>query len=454
MSFATPEAALAFWFGLINYEQQTPQHSAFKLEHTRQLLRLLGAPQDRVRVVHVAGSKGKGSTSAMLAAVLQQAGHRTGLFTSPHLARVEERIRVDGTVITAAEEMTLLAEVAEVIGWSPGPPPAFRHLTTAPTFFEVGTALGFLQFERLGVAVAVVEVGLGGQFDSTNVCEPLVSVITSISFDHTRQLGNTLASIAAIKAGIVKPGRPTVSGADAPEARAVIAQVCRERAAPLWELGRDFTYRHEPGAVTASGQRPPRVVVTTKERTWPALELGLLGEHQAANAAVVIACVEELRRQGWYLPDAAVAGGLREVFWPARLEVVARRPFIVLDCAHNVASAVALAETLDASFPPGRRLLVFAGSADKDVAGMFRVLAPRFAQAFFTRYTDNPRGVAPEELARLWSAVSAAPVTLCAAPADALRSARTAAGADDLVCIAGSVFLAGELRPLLVGDEE
>src|SRR5437016_6228414 len=155
MSFATPEHALAFWFGLVNYEQQTPAHSAFKLEHTRQLLRLLGAPQERVRVVHVAGSKGKGSTSAMLAAVLQRAGYRTGLFTSPHLTRVEERIRVDGAAITAAEEMTLLAEVAEAIGWSPGPPPSFRHLPTAPTFFEVGTALGFLQFVRRGVDVAV-----------------------------------------------------------------------------------------------------------------------------------------------------------------------------------------------------------------------------------------------------------------------------------------------------------
>src|SRR5262249_53093024 len=197
-----------------------------------------------------------------------------------------------------------------------------------------------------------------------------------------------LASIAREKAGIVKPGRPVVSGATAPEARAVIEEVCAQRRAPLRQLGVDFRYAYTPGRVTGQGTTPAVVQVMTSPargvggRAGPPLELSLLGEHQAANAAVVVACVEQLRAQGWHLPNAAVAAGLREVAWPARLEVMGRRPLVVLDCAHNDASARALVDTLITSFPPARRLLVFASSSDKDVAGMFRILAPHFAHVF------------------------------------------------------------------------
>jgi dihydrofolate synthase/folylpolyglutamate synthase len=409
----------------------------------RALLARLDDPHKRLRILHVAGSKGKGSTSAMLASVLRRAGYRVGLFTSPHLCRVEERFQVDGQPISAPELTTLLNEVRSALA-----PRSSKPLM--PTFFEVATAVGLLHFVRRRVDAAVLEVGLGGRFDSTNVCLPAVALITSISFDHTRQLGNRLASIAREKAGIVKPGRPAVSGATAPEARTVIEQVCRQRGAPLHQLGRDFHYAYETGRVTPSGGSPPRVRVTTWKRSWPALELGLLGEHQAANAAVAIACMEQLRAEGWHLPDAAVAAGLAEVSWPARMEVVGRRPLVVLDCAHNVASAEALVETLRNTFPPGRRLLVFAGSGDKDLAGMFRVLAPHFAHAFLTRFVHNPRALAPEQLAELLRANGSLAATVCPTPAAALEAARAAAGPDDLICITGSVFFAGEMRPLLV----
>jgi dihydrofolate synthase / folylpolyglutamate synthase len=439
-----PDDPREFWYGLINYEQRTPAAADLSLDRMRALLARLGNPQRRLRIVHVAGSKGKGSTSAMLAAALHQSGYRTGLFTSPHLCRVEERFQVDGRPITPAELTVLLREVRDCVrgaARSPGPP---------PTFFEVATAVGFLHFVRRGVAVAVLEVGLGGRFDSTNVCDPLLAVITSISFDHTRQLGNRLTSIAREKAGIVKPRRPVVSGVVVPEARAVIEQTCKVRAAPLWQLGVDFHYRYQPGLVTADTLRRPRVTVTTPRRRWPEMEVNLLGEHQAANASVAVACIEHLRAQGFHIPDTAVARGLARVVWPARMEVLARRPLVVLDCAHNVASAAALVETLQSSFPPARRLLLFAGSTDKDVAGMFRVLAPHFAHAFLTRYTDNPRGVAPEQLSEWWRAAGDRPATACATPAEAWQAARALAGADDLICVTGSVFLAGELRPLLV----
>jgi dihydrofolate synthase/folylpolyglutamate synthase len=439
----TYEEALAYWYGHVNFEQSAPLPDELKLERMRALLRLLSEPQRRLRIVHVAGSKGKGSVSATLAAVLQRAGYRTALFTSPHLCRVEERFQVDGQPINRDELAAVLTDVRAAAERG------LKALGGPPTFFEIATAVGLLHFVRRRAGAAVLEVGLGGRLDSTNVCQPVLSVITSISYDHTAVLGDRLASIAREKAGIVKPGRPVLSGATVPEARAVIEAVCRARHAPLRQLDADFSYRYEAGAVTDTDLVRPRVAVTTRGREWPWLELSLLGEHQAANAAVAVACVEQLRELGWHLPDSAVEAGLRNVDWPARLEVCGRRPTLLLDCAHNVASAAALADTLRTSFPPQRRLLVFAASADKDVAGMFRVLAPHFAHAFLTRYSANLRGVAPERLAELWRAESAMPVTLCATPEQALAEARALAAPEDLVCVTGSVFLAGELRPLL-----
>jgi dihydrofolate synthase/folylpolyglutamate synthase len=434
--------ARAFWYGLINYEQRVPTADDLKLDRMRVLLARLGDPQRRLSIVHVAGTKGKGSTSAMLAAVLRRAGHRTGLFTSPHLCRVEERFQVDGRPVSEPELTALLNDVKG----------ASRGLTGL-TFFEVATAVGFLHFVRRRADAAVVEVGLGGRFDSTNVCDPEVALIASISFDHTKLLGDRLALIAREKAGIVKPGRPAVSGATAAEPRAVIEEVCRRRGAPLRQLGVDFHFRCQPGQVTNEGLRRPRLTVRTWRRAWPEMELNLLGGHQAANAAVAVACVELLRQAGWHLPDAAVADGLATVTWPARLEVVGRRPLVVLDCAHNVASAQALADTLRESFPPGRRVLLFAGSSDKDLAGMFGVLAPLFDAAVLTRYLDNPRAVPPERLAELHRAAGGAPPTLADSPAEAWGAARALAGPDDLICVAGSVFLAGELRPLLTEEK-
>jgi dihydrofolate synthase / folylpolyglutamate synthase len=460
LSVPTPEGyerALQFWYSRINYEQRLPQPGDLKLDRMRSLLERLDDPQKRLRIVHVAGSKGKGSTSAMLAAVLRAAGYRTGLFTSPHLMRVEERIQVDGESISALELQALLGDVERAAAGAPadGPPALPAGGPLQPTFFEVATALGFLHFVRRRVDVAVVEVGLGGRFDSTNVCLPEAALITSISFDHTRQLGNRLASIAMEKAGIVKPGHPAISGATAREAREVIEQICRARGAVLQQLGRDFHFEYEPGQVGHDSRddhyrRRPRVRIRTARRSWPALELGLLGEHQAANAAVAVATVEQLRDRGWHVDDGAVAEGLSGVSWPARLEIFGDRPLVVLDCAHNVASVHALVETLEASFPPGRRLLVFASSNDKDVAGMFRVLAPHFAHLFLTRYGNNPRSVAPEDLARLLERSGEVAHTCYSDSAAAWRAAWEQARPQDLICITGSVFLAGELRPHLM----
>jgi dihydrofolate synthase/folylpolyglutamate synthase len=436
------QEAMRYWYGHVNYEQQAPQPADLKLDHMRSLLARLGNPQERLRIVHVAGSKGKGSTSAMMAAILREAGYRTGLFTSPHLSRVEERIQADGHAISAVELADLMTQIAMAIEESQ------RQSQVSPTFFEIASALGFLHFVRKQVDIAVVEVGLGGRFDSTNVCLPEVAVITSISLDHTKQLGDRLSSIAGEKAGIIKTGRPVVSGVMTPEARDVIESVARERGATLLQLGNDFSYDCKAGFPALS--RKPRIRFTMGDQSWPEMDLGLLGDHQAANASVVLATIEQLRKAGWRVPQRAVSRGLADVYWPARLEVMSRAPWIVLDCAHNVASALALARTLEESFPAKRRILIFASSKDKDVAGMFRVLGPSFQHAHVTQYANNPRSYAPSKLGELWRANANTECTVHASAAMALPAALAQANPESLVCITGSVFLAGELRPTLL----
>jgi dihydrofolate synthase/folylpolyglutamate synthase len=439
----TYDEALAYWYGRIDFERRAPDPGDLKLDRMRAVLRALGDPHKRLRVVHIAGTKGKGSTAAMLASVLRAAGHRVGLFTSPHLTDVRERIRVDGAPISREEVAARMAEIAAAIA----PLERAGGPGEAPTFFEICTALGFLHFDCRRCAAAVVEVGLGGRFDSTNVCQPAVAVITNISIDHTAFLGDRLALIAREKAGIIKRGRPVVTTAEAPEALAVIERVAAERRAPLAALGHDFRYEYQPGA---PGSRP-RVRVTTARRAWPWAEFGLHGRHQAANAAGVVAVVERLRDQGLTIDDAAVARGLAEVDWPARLEVLGTRPLVLLDCAHNVASAEALVETIDESFAvPGKRRLILAVSNDKQVAEMLQVLGPRFDHFYLTRYGTNPRFVVPEQLAELLTAARPdASWSAHATAEEALRLGRGESGPNDLLAVTGSVFLAGELRPLL-----
>jgi dihydrofolate synthase / folylpolyglutamate synthase len=453
----TYEEAVRFWFGRVNYEQRSPLPSDLKLDRMLALLGLLGNPHQALRIVHIAGSKGKGSTSAMIESILRQAGYRTGLFTSPHLSSTKERIQVNNSPISHEELAALMADVQPCVVAMDSRRPAGA---IGVTFFEIATALGLLHFVRRRVELAVLEVGLGGRFDSTNVCQPLVSIITSISYDHTQQLGNTLPQIALEKAGIVKPGRPAISGVTAPEARQVIERICKERHAPLRQVEIDFHYSHAPGWVTNDERRPASVVVTTRQQKWPEMEVGLLGAHQAANAALAVATVEELRSQGLHISDNAVAAGLAKVHWPARLEVMGSSPLVVLDCAHNVASAQALVDTLEQSFPkprsaagatngvgkPPRRLLVFAGSGDKDLAGMFQMLAPHFSHAYLTRFNGNRRAVPPEELLALWERTTQQPASIHATPVEAWQAARASADSQDLICVTGSVFLAGELR--------
>jgi dihydrofolate synthase/folylpolyglutamate synthase len=457
-----PQEALEFLTSRIDYERMLSvpySQRDFRLDRMRQLLARLGNPQDKLQIVHVAGTKGKGSTSAMLASILQAAGLRAGLYSSPHLDRVEERVRIDGQNCPATELAELVARIRDVVLAMDAEPTAEEGASNRPTYFEIITALALLRFAEQQVDAAVLEVGLGGRLDSTNVCQPLVSVITSISFDHMQQLGRTLAAIAAEKAGIIKPRTPLVSGVVQDEPRQVIVDVAARQDAPLVQRGVDFDFEYYPprGLETADqhGRIDFRWRGPGKPTQWDGLKLCLLGKHQAANAAVALAVVCQLRQLGWNLPDAAIQAGLLAVDWPARVEVLSRRPTVVLDAAHNVASIEALVETLRESFSVRRRLLVFATTRDKDVRGMLQVLLPAFDEVIFTRYASNPRGMPTEELESLASECLQVAGQLrhrCATPATAWHLATATARPEDLICVTGSFFIAAEMRAEMHSD--
>jgi dihydrofolate synthase/folylpolyglutamate synthase len=343
--------------------------------------------------------------------------------------------------------------------------------------------------------VAVLEVGLGGRLDSTNVCHPLLSVITNISRDHTRQLGNTLAKIAREKAGIIKPGVPVISGETHSEPRIVIEHTARQKGCRLIQAGRDFEFRYRPPQPTCNqdvgdlngpdrlrGQLDYDGIVGGSPTRYRHLDIGLAGRHQAANAAIALTVLELLRQQEWSIPQEAIRRALADVRCPARVELIARRPAVILDAAHNDASVAALVETLRESFPQesfeqeakaarenSRRILVFASSQDKDVPAMLRLLLPQFDQILLTRYLGNPRSVPPEQLREIANEIAAETnragqatragdngaggttpnISAHADPAAVVAQLRSSVSPNDCVCITGSFFIAAEMRSLL-----
>lgn len=454
----------------INYEQATlaPYNERqLKLDRMRTLLTRLGQPDAGLKIVHVAGTKGKGSTSAMLAATLTAAGYRTGIFSSPHLDRIEERFAVDGVSSTADELITLVDRLRPICRAMDEEAAAANDPFGGPTYFEVTTAMALVHFVERQVDVAILEVGLGGRLDATNVCLPLVSVITSISLDHTKQLGNSLAAIAREKAGIIKPGVPVVCGVLGAEAQPVIAEIAREHGSRLIQLGEDFCYRYQTALIDFEYK------LAGQEQRVKNIGLAMRGPHQAANAAVALAAIAELRHQGWCISSEAIRRGLSQAVLPGRVEylagqigdIVSRgRPAVVIDTAHNQASARALVETLAELPRHGRRTLILSVSSDKDVAAIVREVVPYFGRVIVTQYQDNPRAVAADELAGLVRAAIAegAPrqigsggvdVIVCETPREAWDAVCVTAVADELVVVAGSFFLTAELRPVVIGIE-
>jgi dihydrofolate synthase/folylpolyglutamate synthase len=455
------QAALDWLMGRINFERTAfvpYQERQLKLDRMRQLLTRLGQPDAGMKIVHIAGTKGKGSTCAMIGAVLAAAGYRTGLFSSPHLERIEERFAVDGEPCSPDELVALVSQLIPIVRTMDEEAAAEGDPTGGPTYFEITTAMALLHFVEHQVDAAILEVGLGGRLDSTNVCLPVVSVITSISFDHMRQLGNSLASIAREKAGIIKPGVPVISGVVDPEPQSVIAEIAREHGCRLIQLNRDFRYGYAraQSAIrnpqSAIGNMSFRYNVPSQEFELDNAQLAMPGEHQAANAAVALATICELRHQGWCISNDAVRHGLSGAKLPGRVEIVHGDPTIVLDTAHNPASAQALVSTLDELPRGSRRTLILSISYDKDVQAIVRELIPHFQRVIVTQYQENPRAVAAEqllEIVRRAHPTDQSESSLCRTPAEAWKLATTTAQPGECICIAGSFYLAAEMRPLL-----
>lgn len=436
--------ALHYIYSFTNYEVSPARAYApenFDLGRMRNLLAALGDPQSRFRSVHVAGTKGKGSTGALVESVLRQAGLRTGFYTSPHLHTFRERIRVLGEMIGPEEVAKGVEKVEPLAAGIPS-------LTT----FEVMTALAFDYFASKGVEIAVLEVGLGGRLDATNVVSPLVSVITSISYDHVAILGNTLEQIAREKAGIVKPGISVVSSPQSEQAAATIENAAHAAPAPLVEVTASLEFevagtKHAllPVESTLEGQkllwsrRAPGVAADSVP-----LELPLLGRHQQVNAATALATLCILREGGLAIPDQAVQQGFRSVQWQGRFEILARKPFLVVDGAHNGDSAHQLAETLQVLFPDSSIHFVFGASSDKDIQTIFQELLPRAESIILTR-SHNPRAAPVERLAELAGDFSVE-VSIAPDVAAGLRVAMERAQPHDVVCVTGSLFVVAEAR--------
>ena len=454
----TYQQAIEYLTRRINYERsQAGSYSRrdFKLDRMRRLLSLLGNPQQRIPAIHIAGTKGKGSTAEMVSRMLTSGGYRVGLFTSPHVSAFEERMTVDGNSPSEKQLVELLNHVRTPVA----------HLETlnanmSPTYFEIATAMAWLHFEQSGTQLAVLEVGMGGRLDSTNICNPEVTIITNISRDHTEFLGEELSQIALEKAGIIKPHVPLISGVMARSPQNVIRQMSRVNDAELLQLDRDFWYHYRPipGSFAPDvNEMNERTVCTFVDIETPwesrrAVPVPLAGEHQAANAALAVTAIDLLSNRGWPLPSEAVEQGMLEVRCPLRIEILRKRPTILVDAAHNEASIEALVTTLRERFPSGRRILVFAGTTGKDVKGMLRLLLPEFDVVILTEYLDNPRAIPVQQLQNLANAMTDSPVHSASEPAAAWELVLGLSAPDDLICVTGSFFISAEMRRLILSN--
>lgn len=398
------------------------------LERVSALLDALGGPQKSFRAVHVAGTNGKGSVAAMTASILTAAGYKTGLYTSPHLSRFNERITISGRKITDSELYRAAKEVRKAL---------MRAGIEGITFFEFTTAMAFLHFREKKVDLAVVETGMGGRLDATNLVVPHVCVITNIGLDHTAWLGSTIKEIAAEKAGIIKPGAPVVTGETKARALSVIKAAARKASSPLYVSGRDFHAKGSSGSFDYSGLSGGLCKLKTS----------LFGAHQVQNAACALAAIEALRSNGILITEAAVRKGLRQASWPGRFEILSRRPIVILDGAHNPAGAKALKETL--SSVRRRRLILVAGiMSDKDFGAILRELAPISDEVIVTR----PRGERSASLPELEKAAAAYNRNVLGIESvkAACKKALSVALPGDAVCVTGSLFTVAEAREYLI----
>jgi dihydrofolate synthase/folylpolyglutamate synthase len=419
----------------VNYEQIpgiTYAQPSYSLRHVEELLNRMGNPQLAAKTIHIAGTKGKGSVAAMIAQVLSSSGYKTGLYTSPHLHNLRERISIDGSLISEAEFAAAMAEVKPFIE-SMKHDASFRQLT----YFEALTALAFAYFQKQQVDFQVLEVGLGGRLDATNVvARPAVCVITSTSLDHTQILGNTLGEIAREKAGIIKSGCWVVLSPQPEEAASVISDICLEKEAKVVQVGKDVTWHK------ISGDLHHQSLVIKGRTSKYQVSIPLLGDFQLENAATAVAALELLASEGFTISTADIAKGLSQVQWPGRFQILQQYPTVVIDGAHNVASMKRLVNNIKAYFAHKRIFLVFGTSSDKDIPGIINELVPISPQVIVTQASHSRAAPLPTLVAE-FTKRGIEPKT-AETVTEAISRALSLAGRTDIICVTGSLFVVSE----------
>ena len=438
------QESLDFIYSFVDFSMKRhvdDSHHFFKLDRMRKFAELLDNPQDNYPSIHVTGTKGKGSVASLCASALQAAGYKVGLYTSPHLQEFTERIQINGMEIDKAELVALVNRVRPLTQQVP-------EITT----FELTTALGFLYFAEQQVDIAVIEVGLGGRLDATNIINPLVSVITPISYDHRAVLGDTLTEIAYEKGGIIKPGKPVVLSPQQPEAEKELLRIAAEREAPITQVEKAYTYTEV--AHNLDGQEMIITRRLTNNANAPLslaaeplrLHLPLLGMHQVQNAATAFAALDIIAQNGIMLTPQAVAQGFAQVTWSARFEILRKEPPLVIDSAHNGDSMRRLRQTLDEYFPGRAFILIFGASADKELDDMFREILPR-VESVITTQSVHPRAADPQGLAQRIGQYNV-PVQAINPAEAALSKALELAGSEKGIIVAGSIFIAAAIRSI------
>lgn len=427
------DSALKYLYSQTDYEQMLRvryNRDSFSLDRMRSLLKSMGNPHNSLKTIHIAGTKGKGSTAMMLSSMLRGNGYRIGLYTSPHINDIRERISINGEMIPRKELMTRIAALAPVIE---------KMSPDKPTFFEIFTAISFAYFAENEIDIAIIETGLGGRLDSTNVITPILCGLTSISMDHMHQLGKTISEIATEKAGIIKPGVPAISVEQLPDANEALQAAAKKNKSSLKVTGVDipFSFRVE----SQRGRRGclTRLCFNTEQSKFEHLIVPHLGEHQAINCGLALAMMDELKTQGMEIDDAKALEGLFRLKMPGRMEFVSETPRILLDGAHNGASLASLHRSIGQQIPYDSLILVFGCNADKDIQGMMKQIATGADKVIFTRASTSKRAADPKDLAELYTELSDGRIAQTTETLDeAIAIAKGASHGEDLIVVTGS----------------